>query len=130
MSMTRRALYRLALGSAAFLGLGGHASIAAAQALRTTGPLTNRDFEPLGGQPGPGARPSVEDFDYQVKYQRAFEAALWAMPALAIYRFRAAALEDLESVPPLATISRRRRSGRRAASSRARAGLSLTGQSR
>jgi len=51
--------------------------------------------EPLGGQPPQGATPSVQDFDYQVKYQRAFEAVLWAMPALAIYRFRAAAFEDL-----------------------------------
>jgi hypothetical protein len=30
-----------------------------------------------------------------MKYQRAFEAVLWAMPADAIYRFRAAAFEDL-----------------------------------
>lgn len=30
-----------------------------------------------------------------MKYHPAFEAALWAMPALAIYRFRTAALEDL-----------------------------------
>ena len=51
--------------------------------------------EPLGGQPPRGSKASVNDFDYQVKYQRAFEAVLWAMPASAIYRFRAAAFEDL-----------------------------------
>ena len=32
--------------------------------------------EPLGGQPPKGATPSVTDFDYQIKYQRAFEALL------------------------------------------------------
>ena len=95
MIISRRGLYRLALGSAALLGLQGTGGKAQAQALRSTGPLSNSDFEPLGGQPPQGAQPSIEDFDYQVKYQRAFEAALWAMPALAIYRFRAAALEDL-----------------------------------
>lgn len=49
--------------------------------------------EPLGGQPAPGVKQSVKDLDEQVAYQRAFEAALWAMPALAIYRFRVALLE-------------------------------------
>ena len=29
---------------------------------------------PLGGQPPPGSSASVKDFDYQIKYQRAFEA--------------------------------------------------------
>ncbi len=91
--ISRRSLFRTALSSAALLSVGYRE--AWAKALRSAGPLTNRDFEPLGGQPPQGARPSIEDFDYQVKYQRAFEAALWAMPALAIYRFRAAALEDL-----------------------------------
>jgi hypothetical protein len=66
-----------------------------AQEVRSVGPLTNRDFDPLGGQPPGGASASVVDFDYQVKYHRAFEAVLWAMPAMAIYRFRAAALEVL-----------------------------------
>lgn len=51
--------------------------------------------EPLGGQPPPNTQASVSDFEYQVKYQRAFEAVLWGMPAVAIYRFRAAAMEDL-----------------------------------
>jgi hypothetical protein len=52
-------------------------------------------MEPLGGQPPVGSSSSVTDFEYQVKYQRAFEAVLWGMPAVAIYRFRAAAMEDL-----------------------------------
>src|SRR5271154_484376 len=52
-------------------------------------------MEPLGGQPPLGSTNSVQDFDYQIKYQRAFEAVLWGMPAAAIYRFRAAAFEDL-----------------------------------
>lgn len=50
--------------------------------------------EPLGGQPPAGSVPSA-DLAYQVQYQRAFEAVLWGMPAVAIYRFRAAAMEDL-----------------------------------
>lgn len=44
--------------------------------------------EPLGGQPPPGVKQSVSDLDARVAYQRAFEATLWAMPAVAIYRFR------------------------------------------
>ena len=51
--------------------------------------------EPLGGQPPQGSSASIKDIDYQIKYQRAFEAVLWAMPAAAIYRFRGAAFEDL-----------------------------------
>ncbi|MDW4498194.1 DUF1214 domain-containing protein [Sulfitobacter sp. D35] len=93
--LSRRGLFRVALGAGALLGIGAKERPAWAEALRSAGPLSNRDFEPLGGQPPQGAMPSVQDFDYQIKYQRAFEAALWAMPALAIYRFRAAALEDL-----------------------------------
>ncbi|GJG95867.1 DUF1254 domain-containing protein [Cupriavidus pauculus] len=50
---------------------------------------------PLGGQPPQGATPSVKDFDYQIKYHRAFEAVLWNMPAIAIYSFRRAAFVDL-----------------------------------
>ncbi|MBX9799647.1 MAG: DUF1214 domain-containing protein [Burkholderiaceae bacterium] len=51
--------------------------------------------EPLGGHPPAGTGPSVKDFDYQVKYQRAFEAVLWNMPAIAIYSFRRAAFDEL-----------------------------------
>jgi hypothetical protein len=57
--------------------------------------LGNPTDEPKGGQPPAGAVPSQSDFDYQLKYQRAFEAVLWGMPAVAIYRFRAAAFGDL-----------------------------------
>lgn len=51
--------------------------------------------EPLGGQPPPGSTCSIKDFDYQIKYQRAFEAVLWNMPAIAIYSLRRAAFTDL-----------------------------------
>lgn len=46
--------------------------------------------DPLGGQPARGSKPSVKDLDYQVKYQRAFEAVMWALPAVAIHGFRRA----------------------------------------
>jgi hypothetical protein len=49
--------------------------------------------EPRGGQPALGSRPSVPDLEAQVAYQRAFEAVIWAMPALAIYRLRVGFLE-------------------------------------
>jgi hypothetical protein len=52
-------------------------------------------MEPLGGQPPAGATASIKDFDYQIKYQRAFEAVLWNMPAIAIYSFRRAAFDNL-----------------------------------
>src|SRR5215813_59831 len=51
--------------------------------------------EPFGGQPPAGSKPSVTDWDYQIKYQRAFEAVLWNMPAIAIYSLRRAAFDDL-----------------------------------
>jgi hypothetical protein len=51
--------------------------------------------EPLGGQPPKGATCSIKDFDYQIKYQRAFEAVLWNMPAIAIYSLRRAAFTAL-----------------------------------
>jgi len=41
--------------------------------------------DPIGGKPPAGSKPSVPDLDYQVKYQRAFEAVLWSMPAVAVY---------------------------------------------
>ena len=41
--------------------------------------------DPIGGQPPAGSKPSVKDLDYQLKYQRAFEAVLWGIPAVAIY---------------------------------------------
>ena len=44
--------------------------------------------DPIGGQPPAGSKPSVKDLDYQVKYQRAFEAVLWGIPAVGIYPLR------------------------------------------
>jgi hypothetical protein len=46
------------------------------------------------GKPPVGAKQSVPDLDAQVAYQRAFEATLWAMPAVALYRLRAGLLEQ------------------------------------
>ena len=43
--------------------------------------------DPLGGKPPAGAKQSVMDLDYQVKYQRAFEAVLWSMPAVGMYAY-------------------------------------------
>jgi len=43
--------------------------------------------DPIGGKPPAGAKVSVEDLDYQVKYQRAFEAVIWAIPSVSIYGF-------------------------------------------
>jgi hypothetical protein len=57
--------------------------------------LAQQVTEPLGGQPAAGSKPSVPDLGYQVKYQRAFEAVVWSIPAVAIYRFRAAAFSDI-----------------------------------
>lgn len=51
--------------------------------------------EPVGGQPPTGAKRTAVDFDYQVKHQRAFETALWAMPAVVIYRMRDWAFQEL-----------------------------------
>src|ERR1700761_3285273 len=51
--------------------------------------------EPLGGQPPQGSTCSIKDFDYQIKHQRAFEAVLWNMPAIAIYSFRRAPFDSL-----------------------------------
>jgi hypothetical protein len=49
--------------------------------------------DPVGGTPVTGAKPSVPNLDYQVKCQRAFEAVLWSMPAIAVYAFHRAAAE-------------------------------------
>ncbi len=43
--------------------------------------------DPIGGQPPAGSKVSVKDLDYQVKYQRAFEAVIWGIPAVAIYGY-------------------------------------------
>ncbi|MCJ7815137.1 MAG: DUF1254 domain-containing protein, partial [Xanthomonadales bacterium] len=47
--------------------------------------------DPIGGKPPAGTKQSVKDLDYQVKYQRAFEAVIWSMPAVGIYGFTRAA---------------------------------------
>jgi len=57
--------------------------------------LAQAGMETQGGQPPAGSRSSIQDFDYQIKYQRAFEAVLWNMPAIAIYSFRRAAFDSL-----------------------------------
>jgi hypothetical protein len=56
-------------------------------ALLCPGAPAGAQTEPLGGQPSLGLKPSVADLDYQVKYQRAFEAVMWAVPAVAIHGF-------------------------------------------
>jgi len=55
-------------------------------ALATT--ATQAQQEPLGGQPAPGAKASVKDFEEQVAYQRAFEAVVWSQPAVGVYAIR------------------------------------------
>lgn len=51
--------------------------------------------EPLGGQPAPGVKPSVANFEDQVAYQRAFEAVIWSQPATAIYGIRRSMIDGL-----------------------------------
>ena len=45
---------------------------------------------PQGGRPAADFQPSKTDFGKQIKYQRAFEAVLWSMPAVEIYGFKRA----------------------------------------
>lgn len=93
--LTRRHFHRLTVSGLA-LGLASAAnaeSVAVAPTLSM--PATAGGKEPRGGQPPAGTTASVTDFDYQIAYNRASELLLWAMPALAIYRFRPAILEDL-----------------------------------
>src|SRR5262245_22805542 len=52
-------------------------------------------MEPLGGQPPAGSSPSTNDWNYEIKRARAFEAVLWNMPAIAIYSLRRAAFDGL-----------------------------------
>ncbi|WP_229709016.1 DUF1254 domain-containing protein [Silvimonas iriomotensis] len=87
------------LASAA-TAMAGAATLSAGEAQADTEPVAltgaaGARGEPLGGQPPAGARTSMKDFDYEVKYHRAFEAVLWNMPAIAIYTFRRAAFETL-----------------------------------
>ena len=48
--------------------------------------------EPLNGKPPADMKSSIQDYEYNLKYKRAFELAVWAMPALGIYGFRRATL--------------------------------------
>jgi hypothetical protein len=43
--------------------------------------------DPIGGKPPAASKRSVKDLDYQVKYQRAFEAVIWGIPTVAIYGY-------------------------------------------
>jgi len=75
------------------LAAGGVAVVAAttsSASAQTTVAGPGMPNEPLGGQPPAGSSPSVADFDYQIKYHRAFEAMLWSLPATSIYSFRRA----------------------------------------
>ena len=98
MSMTRRDFYKLAFGSAIGLAVLKNSPVAVAQGISLKKPLpygAGQKGETAGGLPPEGSRCSVDDFDYQIKYQRAFEAVLWNMPAVAIYSFRRAAFDNL-----------------------------------
>ncbi|MDQ8035862.1 MAG: DUF1254 domain-containing protein [Pedobacter sp.] len=75
-----------------------HKSVAAlglAALLTTTSSMAKDGTLPNGGQPPAGSASSIKDFDYQIKYQRAFEAVLWNMPAISIYSLRRGAFEEL-----------------------------------
>ncbi|WP_293061587.1 DUF1214 domain-containing protein [Okeania sp. SIO2B3] len=77
-----QALFIFILFAVAFLSSGGQV-------------LAQDGENPISGKPPIGSEPSVDDFDYQVKYQRAFEAVIWSRPALGIYSFRRAAFDWL-----------------------------------
>lgn len=51
----------------------------------TMGYSASLPTDPIGGKPPAGSKVSVKDLDYQVKYQRAFEAVVWSMTAVAVY---------------------------------------------
>lgn len=91
-SVSRRELMKQGMGAVSVTALA--AGMLPTMAIPT--PALAKDGElPLGGEPEKGATASIKDFDYQIKYQRAFEAVLWNMPAIAIYSFRRAAFADL-----------------------------------
>ena len=59
--------------------------------MRLDCPRTNRSrWRPTSSR----CQTGLPDLDAQVAYQRAFEATLWAMPAVAIYRFRVGMLSQ------------------------------------
>lgn len=97
MAISRRSFYKLVLGSAAGFAVMKHAGARQAKVLEKI-PFhhgAGDKGETQGGFPPAGATCSIVDFDYQIKYQRAFEAVLWNMPAVAIYSFRRAAFKNL-----------------------------------
>lgn len=53
--------------------------------------------EPVSGQPPKGAKPSIGDFEYQLKYQAAYQTMLWGLPAISIYRFRGATQDAIKA---------------------------------
>ncbi|MDX2417355.1 MAG: DUF1254 domain-containing protein, partial [Xanthomonadales bacterium] len=59
----------------------------------TTAGAAKLPTDPLGGKPPAGSKVSVKDLDYQVKYQRAFEAVLWSTPAVGMYAYWHAAAD-------------------------------------
>jgi hypothetical protein len=95
MQFSRRDMLRLTASASAALLPVSLVSTADAEDAGAFEPIGVKGIEPLGGQPPDGAKRSVKDFDYQIKYHRAFEAVLWNMPAIAIYSFRRAAFTNL-----------------------------------
>jgi hypothetical protein len=91
-NVTRRDAMKGGVGAASLAAI---APVVLHTVAATTPTFAQDGQEPLGGQPPKGATPSIKDFDYQIKYHRAFEAVLWNMPAIAIYSFRRAAFSDL-----------------------------------
>src|SRR5277367_1105411 len=61
------------------------------QSSQATSLATN---EPYGGQPPKGSQPTA-NLDGDTIHDRVFQTVLWSLPAVAIYRFRAAAFQDL-----------------------------------
>lgn len=90
--VTRRDLIKTGAGTVSIAGI---ATGTMPSLISPTASYAQDGQEPLGGQPPKGSTASIKDFDYQIKYQRAFEAVLWNMPAIAIYSLRRAAFADL-----------------------------------
>ncbi|MBS0452646.1 MAG: DUF1254 domain-containing protein [Proteobacteria bacterium] len=92
---------RSALAAGSLLFAGAHTGPALAAEGTTPPGITayqppgNPPAQPVGGQPLKGDSLPSGDLQFQIKRQRAMELVWWAAPAVAIYRFRAAAFEDL-----------------------------------
>lgn len=96
MTLSRRDFHRMSMAMVAGIAAAsGTTNIAAEEGATPLASGAGSPNEPLGGQPPAGSTASIKDFDYQIKYQRAFEAVLWNMPAIAIYSFRRAAFNNL-----------------------------------